>query len=125
MNKEYTYNIDKYTIGVDKSIEERISSTIAMIENDKINILGNYYGDNARCIDLLIEENQKLKKDFNKVVHESTEFESKVYELEAQQKEFIEWLKYELRTSYLNSSQYYYFLIALSKYKEIIGDKDE
>lgn len=30
----------------------------------------------------LAKENQKLKEDYNKVVHESTAFESKVYELE-------------------------------------------
>lgn len=32
--------------------------------------------------DELRQENQQLKEDYNKVVHESTEFESKVYELE-------------------------------------------
>ena len=30
----------------------------------------------------LLQENQQLKEDYNKVVHEVTEFESKVYELE-------------------------------------------
>ena len=62
MNKEYTYNIDKYTIGVDENGKDEIGLTIAIIKNGKINVLGNCYGENARCIDLLIKENQKLKK---------------------------------------------------------------
>lgn len=62
MNKEYTYNIGKYTIGVDTNGEDGIGMTIAIIKNGEINFLGNCYGENARCIDLLIKENQKLKK---------------------------------------------------------------
>ena len=62
MNKEYTYNIDKYTIGVDENGKDEIGLTIAIIKNGKINVLGNCYGENARCIDLLIKENQELKK---------------------------------------------------------------
>ena len=38
---------------------ERLNNIINNIEND---FLGNYYGENARCIDLLIKENQELKK---------------------------------------------------------------
>lgn len=62
MNKEYIYNIDKYTIGVDENGKDEIGLTIAIIKNGEINFLGNYYGENARCIDLLIEENNELKK---------------------------------------------------------------
>ena len=62
MGEEYTYDIGKYTIGVDTNGEGGIGLTVAIIENDKINFLGNCYGDNARCIDLLIRENQELKK---------------------------------------------------------------
>ena len=62
MGKEYTYNIGKYTIGVDTNGEDGIGLTVAIIENDKINFLGSCYGENARCIDLLIRENQELKK---------------------------------------------------------------
>lgn len=62
MNKEYTYNIDKYTIGVDENGKDEIGLTIAIIKNGEINVLGNCYGENARCIDLLIKENQELKK---------------------------------------------------------------
>ncbi len=46
-------------------------------------------------------------------------------ELRAQQKEFIKYLENEINTSYTNSSRYYYFSIALSKYKEIIGSDKE
>ena len=61
-DKEYTYDIDKYTIGVDENGEDGIGMTIAIIKNGEINLLGNCYGENARCIDLLIKENQALKK---------------------------------------------------------------
>ena len=61
-NKEYTYDIGKYTIGVDKNGEDGIGMTVAKVENDEIYFLGNCYGENARCIDLLIQENQKLKE---------------------------------------------------------------
>lgn len=62
MSKEYIYEIDKYTIGVDENGEDGIGMTVAKIENGEINVLGNCYGKIARCIDLLIKENQKLKK---------------------------------------------------------------
>ena len=63
MNEEYTYDIGKYTIGVDKNGEGGIGLTVAIINDDgEIHFLGNCYGDNARCIDLLIKENQQLKE---------------------------------------------------------------
>lgn len=61
-DKEYTYDIDKYTIGVDTNGEDGIGMTVAKVENGEIYFLGNCYGENARCIDLLIKENQKLKE---------------------------------------------------------------
>lgn len=61
-DKEYTYDIDKYTIGVDENGEDGIGMTVAKIENGEIKFLGNCYGENARCIDLLIKENQELKE---------------------------------------------------------------
>lgn len=61
-DKEYTYDIDKYTIGVDTNGEDGIGLTVAKIENGEIYFLGNCYGENARCLDLLIKENQELKK---------------------------------------------------------------
>lgn len=61
-DKEYTYDIDKYTIGVDTNGEDEIGLTVAKVENGEINFLGNCYGENARCLDLLIKENQELKK---------------------------------------------------------------
>nr|DAY88411.1 MAG TPA: hypothetical protein [Caudoviricetes sp.] len=66
-DKEYTYDIDKYTIGVDENGEDGIGMTVAKIENGEINFLGNCYGENARCIDLLIKENQKLKERLEKI----------------------------------------------------------
>ena len=62
MSKEYTYDIDKYTIGVDENGEDGFGMTVAKIENGEIIFLGNCYGENARCLDLLIKENQQLKK---------------------------------------------------------------
>ena len=62
MSKEYTYDIGEYTIGVDENGNDNIGLTVAMIENNEIKFLGSCYGDNARCIDLLIRENQELKK---------------------------------------------------------------
>ena len=61
-DKEYTYDIDKYTIGVDTNGEDGIGLTVAKIENGEIYFLGNCYGENARCLDLLIKENQEFKK---------------------------------------------------------------
>lgn len=65
-DKNYTYDIDKYTIGVDENGEDGIGMTIAIIKNGEINFLGNCYGENARCIDLLIKENQELKEKLDK-----------------------------------------------------------
>lgn len=63
MNEEYIYDIGKYTIGVDKNGEDGIGLTVAIInDNGEIHLLGNCYGDNARCIDLLIKENEQLKE---------------------------------------------------------------
>ena len=63
MNDGYTYDIGKYTIGIDNNGEDGIGLTVAIINDDgEIHLLGNCYGDNARCIDLLIKENQQLKE---------------------------------------------------------------
>ena len=67
-DKEYTYEIDKYTIGVDENGENGIGLTVAIIKNGGIKFLGNCYGENARCIDLLIKENQELKKKYSNAV---------------------------------------------------------
>ena len=81
MSKEYTYDIDKYTIGVDENGEDGIGLTIAIIKNGEINFLGNCYGENARCIDLLIKENQELNKQVevsNELVAQGTLTEMKL-----------------------------------------------
>lgn len=103
MSKEYTYDIDKYTIGVDENGEDGIGMTIAIIKNGEINFLGNCYGENARCIDLLIKENQALKKqveenkdNYNCLLKQKEQFEyimSKQVDYQSQQKEFINYLE--------------------------------
>ena len=74
---EYTYDIDKYTIGVDENGEDGIGMTVAKIENGELHFLGNCYGENARCIDLLIKENQSLKKE-NEILKENAENNDKI-----------------------------------------------
>lgn len=118
MSKEYTYEIDKYTIGVDENGEDGIDLTSAIIKNGEINFLGNCYGENARCLDLLIKENQALKKQVevsNELVAQGTLTEMKlrnevnklrkeyqatykdvrieIKEYKTQQKEFISYLE--------------------------------
>lgn len=102
-DKEYTYDIDKYTIGVDENGEDGIGLTVAKVENGEIYFLGNCYGENARCIDLLIKENQKLKKqveenkdNYNCLLKQKEQFEyimSKQVDYQGQQKEFINYLE--------------------------------
>lgn len=122
--KEYTYDIGKYTIGVDKNGEDGIGMTVARIENGKIYFLGNCYGENARCIDLLIKENQELKEkylnavaDYETAMAEKSELKKqledmtdsycnasklkhesavKIVKMNKQQKEFIKWLEEEI-----------------------------
>ena len=67
-DKEYTYDIDKYMICVDTNGENGIGITVGKIENNgMIRFLGNYYGENTRCIDLLIKENQELKERLERI----------------------------------------------------------
>ena len=72
-DKEYTYDIDKYTIGVDENGEDGIGLTVAKVENGEIYFLGNCYGENARCLNLLIKENQELKNIINQIGFEPDE----------------------------------------------------
>ena len=160
---EYTYDIDKYTIGVDENGEDGIGMTVAKIENGEIYFLGNCYGENARCIDLLIKENQELKKQVEQYQQElekadsitqscifNGKEESKISyrkclnildKKEAQQKEFINYLEDEKNrlarecshiyedslghTRLVNEDIFNEVDTILSKYKEIIGVKDE
>lgn len=128
MNKEYTYNIDKYTIGVDENGKDEIGLTIAIIKNGEINFLGNYYGENARCIDLLIKENQKLKKQLEDYKELGFKYlQDKNNNLETQQKEFIKYLENEIK---IYSNTYMGEMLKelkeiLQKYKSIIGVSDD
>ena len=133
-DKEYTYDIDKYTIGVDTNGEDGIGMTVAKVENGEIYFLGNCYGENARCIDLLLKENQELKKqlencycnrmDCSGRIKDSKVYDSLVQKVETQQKEFIEWLE-----DMLDDENDIFSVVrikdALQKYREIIGVLDE
>ena len=142
-NKEYTYDIDKYTIGVDTNGEDGIGMTVAKIENGELHFLGNCYGENARCIDLLIKENQSLKKQLEENKdkinwYENFEINKTIDKLRIkhnnQQKEFIKYLEEEISKWHYNydSNPYEYELEEptaedyankiLQKYKSIIGD---
>ena len=147
--KEYTYDIGKYTIGVDKNGEDEIGITIIKIENGEIYFLGNCYGENARCLDLLIKENQELKKQYENAVadYETTMAEKselkkqlenaneKIILLQAsepminynksienaQQKEFIKYLK-DMLDDKNDMFSVVRVIDVLQKYKEIIGE---
>lgn len=147
MSKEYTYDIDKYTIGVDTNGEDGIGLTVAKVENGEIHFLGNCYGENALCIDLLIKENKELKEqaeeykdNYNCLLKQKEEFEyimSKQVDYRGQQKEFINYLEdeikfYKNKDSYmvadihgsydLNDIELKLLEEILQKYKEITGD---
>lgn len=143
-DKEYTYDIDKYTIGVDENGEDGIGLTVAKVENGEINFLGNCYGENARCLDLLIKENQELKKqleeskdNYNCLLNQKEQFEyimSKQVDYQGQQKEFIKYLEDEIEKAttnpYTKLSEYgmnriHIYKEILQKYKSIIGVSDE
>lgn len=136
MSKEYTYDIDKYTIGVDTNGEDGIGLTVAIIKNGEINFLGNCYGENARCIDLLIKENQELKKQLEEYKdkinwYENFEVNKTIDKLRlkhnAQQQEFINYLEDEIKSSSAldtinKQTAMYIHSTTLKKCKEIIGE---
>ncbi len=74
---EYSYEIDKYIVGVDNNGEDGIGLTIATMKDNELHILGSCYGDNARFIDSLIKENQSLKKE-NEILRENAKHNDKV-----------------------------------------------
>lgn len=129
-DKEYTYDIGKYTIGVDTNGEDEIGMTVAKVENGEINFLGNCYGENARCLDLLIKENQELKKQLEE--YENEPLTNKISRIDCvvsniysrnkiQQKEFINYLE-----NMLDDENDIFSVVRvkeiLQKYKEIIGE---
>lgn len=142
MSEEYTYDIDKYTIGVDTNGEDGIGMTVAKIENGELHFLGNCYGENARCIDLLIKENKELKKQLEPNYYVKglegalKEYHQEMNKVTIQQKEFIKWLEDEIKNTQikwgdkLTENGYIdiamtvrAYRIILQKYKEIIGEK--
>lgn len=65
-------------------------------EKEYVFIGGRMQGKTRDLINQLISENKKLKNDYNKLVHEATEFESKVYQLQEENKRWDklkEWVK--------------------------------
>lgn len=145
-DKKYTYDIGKYTIGVDTNGEDGIGLTIAIIKNGEINFLGNCYGENARCIDLLIKENRELKNIINQIGFEPDEIaflqqenaelkkqvenykklgfkylQDKNNKLETQQKEFILYLRHLSNWYSANGVKPVMVNEILQKYKEIVG----
>ena len=84
------------------------------------------------CIEQLQQENQELKKQLEeydrKLFITKNELDMRQKSIDNklnQQKEFIEMLEKEILDSKAGSGQQYYFQEILSKYKEIIGGKDE
>ena len=67
--------------------------------------------------------NKEIHKSIQKLQKEKQELKKQLEDLLNQQKEFIKWLEHELDISGTNASRYYYFLIVLSKYNEIMGGK--
>ena len=72
----------------------------------------------------LEKDNQELKKQLEAVKQVATDHLKKEIELKIQQKEFIEWLEDKL-VSELDIFTEVKVCDVLSKYKEIIGVKDE
>lgn len=96
------------------------------------------YKNNQKLIKTLLEENQELEKQFEAVKEVAEEHMKKWVTMQAQQKEFIEYLKNEIKETskkwgnvLTNKSLHDVAMTIraykeiLSKYKEIIGDKDE
>ena len=122
--KEYSYEIDKYIVGVDSNGEDGIGLTIATMKDNELHILGSCYGDNARFIDLLIKENQELKKQLEEYKRLGFKhLNDKCNKSENQQKKFISYLE-----NMLDNENDIFSVVrvkdVLSKYKEIIGGKE-
>ena len=91
------------------------------MSEEEVLSLNNYLEDLYQAMqigDIVLESKRssELYNLINKLLKENQEIKN-------QQKEFIKWLEHELDTSGTNASRYYYFLIVLSKYNEIIGAK--
>lgn len=132
MSKEYTYDIDKYTIGVDENGEDGIGMTFAKIENGEINFLGNCYGENARCIDLLIKENKQLKEELewaigivehNRIISEKNK---EIHQLKDNWDKLRKWIVYNKHNE--NTEQHYLVVdygTLLGKMQEIEQGSDD
>lgn len=131
-DKEYTYDIDKYTIGVDTNGEDEIGMTVAKIENGEIKFLGNCYGENARCIDLLIKENKELKEELewaigivehNRIISEKNK---EIHQLKDNWDKLRKWIVYNKHNE--NTEQHYLVVdygTLLGKMQEIEQGSDD
>ena len=111
---EYSYEIDKYIVGVDSNGEDGIGLTIATMKDNELHILGSCYGDNARFIDLLIKENQELKKQQEEFINYMMNTIENITHDETDDEEIKGYLIQRGNT----------FKEILSKYKSIIGGKE-
>lgn len=115
-NQDYTINVNGY---ISLDVLNRYVKQINQLEKltqeneDLEQLLSKQYIDGLRqgkfdnemeLINLkqinieLQEENNELKKDYNKVVHEATEFESKTYDLQSVIEKLEKWIKEEQYT---------------------------
>ena len=89
-----------------------------------------------KCVCDILEENQELKKqlescycnrtDCSARIKDSKKYDSLVQRIENQQNEFIDWLESESKELIRDAGYHQRICLdILSKYKEIIGDKDE
>ena len=88
-----------------------------------------------KCVCDILEENQELKKRLEASRRVSKHHLNRELDLENQQKEFIEYLNWQIKNCMdtykkygpdnININYAAAFEVALDKYKEIIGAKDE
>lgn len=124
---EYSYEIDKYIVGVDSNGEDGIGLTIATMKDNELHILGSCYGDNARFIDLLIKENQELNQKYVNAVADYEEQKFNAEELKKQKEELRSWLEEGKRVSiaHENMISVNFISLVLSKLEELEGVSNE
>lgn len=103
---------------MNKGITE-VKISMPLIDDIELQRIDNYYND------IVKEYTKAFLKEKEQVIAQRImmNLQQENQELKNQQKEFIKWLEHELDISGTNASRYYYFLIVLSKYNEIIGAK--
>ena len=120
---EYSYEIDKYIVGVDSNGEDGIGLTIATMKDNELHILGSCYGNNARFIDLLIKENQELNQKYVNAVADYEEQKFNAEELKKQKEELRSWLVEQEKKSWDEVSSTFGYV--LDKLEELEGVSNE